>query len=56
MSNEQSYINKYGKEAGAIIFKLRKKEAAHARWKDYYLEKLKQCQEQVKLLKRRSAL
>jgi hypothetical protein len=51
MRKEQSYINKYGKEAGSIIFRLEQQLAAHARWKDSHRKKLKQCQEQVKKLK-----
>jgi hypothetical protein len=48
MRKKQDYINKYGKKAGLIIFKLLQKEAAHARWKDHYRKKLKQCREQIK--------
>jgi hypothetical protein len=44
---EESYINEHGKKAGSIIFKLLQKEAAHARWKDHYRRKLKQCREQA---------
>jgi hypothetical protein len=52
MRTEKSYINEYGKKAGPIIFKLLQKEAAHARWKDYYRKKLKQCREQVARLEK----
>ena len=51
MRTEQSYVKKYGKEAGSIIFELLQKEAAHAGWKDRYRKKLKECREQVKKLK-----
>jgi hypothetical protein len=51
MRKEQSYIKEYGPKAGPIIYKLLQKEAAHARWKDTYRKRLKQCQEQVKKLK-----
>jgi hypothetical protein len=50
MRTEQSYIAEYGKKAGMIIFKLLQKEAAHARWKEHYREKLKECRKQVKRL------
>jgi len=43
MRTKQSYIKKYGKEAGSIIFKLLQKEAAHARWKARYRKKLKKA-------------
>ena len=41
MRIKSSYMWKYGEVAGPIIFKLLQKEAAHARWKDHYLKKLK---------------
>jgi hypothetical protein len=47
MRNKNSYISKYGKEAGTIIFKLLQKEAAHARWKDEYRKKLKALKAKV---------
>ena len=50
MRNEQTYVTKYGQEAGSIIFRLLQKEAAHAGWKDRYRKKLKQCQDQIKKL------
>jgi len=50
MRTEQSYINKYGKKVGSLMFKLLQKEAAHARWKDQYRNKLKQCREEFKKL------
>jgi hypothetical protein len=50
MRTEQSYITEYGKKAGTTIFKLLQKEAAHARWKDHYRNKLRQCRAQVKAL------
>jgi hypothetical protein len=50
MRTEQSYVSEYGKKSGPVIFKLLQKEAAHARWKDAYRKKLKQCQERVKAL------
>jgi hypothetical protein len=49
MRNKQFYIRKYGEKAGPIIFKLLQKEAAHARWKDEYRKKLRQCREQAKI-------
>jgi hypothetical protein len=50
MSIEQSYIKKYGTKAGPIIFRLKQKEAAHAKWKAQYSKKLKECQAQLKRL------
>jgi hypothetical protein len=47
MRNKNSYIRKYGKEAGTVIFKLLQKEAAHARWKDEYRKKLKALKAKV---------
>jgi hypothetical protein len=44
MRSKNSYIKKYGKDAGTIIFKLLQKEAAHAKWKDEYRKKLKTLQ------------
>lgn len=50
MANMQSFIKKYGQTAGELIYKYHQKEAAHARWKDAYLKKLKACQAKVKTL------
>jgi hypothetical protein len=47
MRRKNSYIKKYGKDAGTIIFKLLQKEAAHARWKDEYRKKLKALKSRV---------
>jgi hypothetical protein len=41
MRTEKSYIKKYGKDAGTKMFKALQKEAAHARWKAHYRNKLK---------------
>ena len=48
MRTKKYYVKKYKEEAGTLIYKLLQKEAAHARWKDHYLKKLKECREQVK--------
>jgi hypothetical protein len=48
MRRKDFYIQKYGEAAGAIIFKLLQKEAAHAGWKDEYRRKLKALKAKVK--------
>jgi hypothetical protein len=37
---QQSYIDKYGPKEGAIIYRLKQTNAANARWKAHYRERL----------------
>lgn len=41
MRTKESYIKKYGKDAGSKMFKALQKEAAQAKWKAHYRNKLK---------------
>lgn len=53
MRTKNSYIKKYGREAGSIIFKLLQKEAAHAQWKHQYRKRVKQFQVVIKRLEKK---
>ena len=48
MPSLDSNVKKYGKDAGTIIYTLHQKEAAHARWKADYREKVRLLRAQLR--------